>query len=96
MNVTKPTFTRLSQQRSLMASTNFNGFNDTARLFVPSNRFDAKRSIKRNDFGLFLEEYNHKHQADMNDYFYNKSKRLASDFKHSYTNERLRSELKRT
>jgi hypothetical protein len=54
--------------------------------FVPNNRFEAKRQIKRKDFGLYEDNFDHKHQADMKAYLDSKVKRVDGEFKHSYTN----------
>lgn len=36
--------------------------------FIPNNRFQAKKQIKRTDFGMFLDRYDHKQRADWDDF----------------------------
>ena len=43
---------------------------------------------------MFLDKFDLKHQSDVKDYNDSKKKRLDGTFKHSYTNERMKSELK--
>lgn len=93
MNVTKPTFTHLVNKRNLLVSK---GFGEPGRLtsFIPNNRHEAKATIRRGDFGLFLDHYDGKRRSDWQNYLESKIKRVGGDFKHSYTNEQLRQELK--
>lgn len=66
----------------------------TDQYFKPNNRFEAKRTIARKDFGMHQDEFNLKEIAEKRYLQENKDKRLYGDFRHSYTNERTKMHLK--
>jgi hypothetical protein len=63
--------------------------------FVPNNRHEAKKNIQRDDFGMHLDNFDLKHNSEQSEYKLSKRKRLAGEFKHSYTNESLRQSILR-
>jgi hypothetical protein len=59
--------------------------------FIPNNPSQAKKQIRRKDFGLYLDNFDSKHDSDMNDYIESIRNRVDGEFKHSYTNQKIRS-----
>jgi hypothetical protein len=98
LNVTKPTFNNLMCQRTLMLKTGPYTFASTGLgpNFIPNNPVQAKKSIRRKDFGLYLDNFNSKHDSDLTDYLESKRQRVSEHFKHSYTNEKILSQLRKS
>lgn len=98
MHITRPTFNHILQQRNLLSTSkhSLGGGKDSKLInFVPPNPFQAKRSIERKDFGLYQDRFDLKHHAELKDYLESKSKRIEGDFLPSYTNDKLKTEIKR-
>jgi hypothetical protein len=64
--------------------------------FIPNNPVQAKKSIRRKDFGLYLDHFNSKHDSDLTNYLESKRLRVSEHFKHSYTNEKILSQLRKS
>jgi hypothetical protein len=56
----------MTQQKNLLQNSAYChfGYTMTDKFFKPNNRFEAKRTIARKDFGLHREHFNLKMIAD--------------------------------